>query len=130
MAHPGGRWLVILIGAGLLVAGVGLAAYGLRRKITRHLALARASARTRKGVEVLGMTGNAARGVVFGIAGVFLVVAGASFDPKKAQGLDGSLRKIATTPLGPWLLVAVALGLVIFGIYSWCEARWRIVRPG
>jgi Domain of Unknown Function (DUF1206) len=43
---------------------------------------------------------------------VFLVAAAVSFDAKKAQGIDGSLRKIATTPLGPWLLIAVALGLV------------------
>jgi Domain of Unknown Function (DUF1206) len=130
MAHAGGRWLVALIGVGLLAAGVGLAAYGLRRKFTRHLALAQVSARTRKAVEVLGMTGNTARGIVFGVAGVLLVIAAVSFQPRKAQGLDGSLRKIATTPLGPWLLVAVALGLAIFGIYSCCEARWRVVRPG
>ena len=32
--------------------------------------------------------------------------------------------------LGPWLLVAVALGLAVFGLYSWCEARWRMVEPG
>ena len=24
-----------------------------------------------------------------------------------------------------WLLAAVALGLVLFGVYSCCEARWR-----
>jgi hypothetical protein len=78
--------------------GVGLAAYGLRKKFTRQLAMARMSPRARTVVESLG--------------------------------LDGALRKIATTPLGPWLLVAVALGLVIFGVYSCCEARWRVVRPG
>ena len=27
-------------------------------------------------------------------------------------------------------LHAVALGLVTFGIYSWCEARWRKIQPG
>jgi len=36
----------------------------------------------------------------------------------------------AATPLGPWLLVTVALGLVTFGVYSCCEARWRKVQPG
>jgi hypothetical protein len=50
--------------------------------------------------------------------------------PDKAQGLDGALRKLATTPMGPWLLVVVAPGLVIFGIYSLCEARWRKIQPG
>lgn len=130
MAHPGGRWLVIGIGIGLIAAGAGLAAYGLRKKFTKHLAMSRMSARTRKAVEFLGMAGNAARGVVFAVAGVFLIVAAVSFDPKKVQGLDGSLRKIATTSVGPWLLTAVALGLAIFGIYSCCEARWRVIRPG
>jgi hypothetical protein len=46
------------------------------------------------------VAGKAARGVVFGVAAV-------SFDPEKAQGLNGPLRKIATIPLGPWLLVRV-----------------------
>jgi hypothetical protein len=130
MAHPGGRWLVIGIGAGLFAAGSGVAAYGLRKQFTKVLDTAQMSARTRKAVEFLGMAGNVARGVVFGVAGVLLVIAAVTFDPKEAQGLDGSLRKIATTPLGPWLLVAVALGLVTFGVYSCCEARWRVVRPG
>ncbi len=130
MAHPGGRWLVVLFGIGLLAAGIGLAIYGLRKKFTGTLALARESARTREAVEFLGLAGNVARGTVFGVVGVLLIIAAASFDPQKAQGLDGSLRKIATTPLGPWLLVAVALGLALFGIYSCCEARWRIMRPG
>jgi hypothetical protein len=33
-------------------------------------------------------------------------------------------------PAGCGLLVVVALGLVIFGVYSGCEARWREVKPG
>jgi hypothetical protein len=46
-------------------------------------------------------------------------------------GREGTpVLKLATTPLGPGLLVAVALGLVIFGIYCGCEARWRNVQPG
>jgi hypothetical protein len=39
------------------------------------------------------------------------------------------LRALARTPLGPWLLVAVPVGLAVFGVYSFCEARWRDVRP-
>jgi hypothetical protein len=32
---------------------------------------------------------------------------------------------LAATPLGLWLLVAVAIGLIMFGAFSCCEARWR-----
>jgi hypothetical protein len=42
-------------------------------------------------------------------------------------GIIAVLRARACTPLGPWLLGLVALGLVTFGVYSWCEARWRVV---
>jgi Domain of Unknown Function (DUF1206) len=51
-------------------------------------------------------------GVVFGVAGAFQVVAAASSGPDRARRLDGPLRKIATPPLSPWLLVAVALAIL------------------
>jgi hypothetical protein len=44
-----------------------------------------------------------------------------------AKGVDSALRALAHTPLGPRLLVVVAIGLMMFGVYSWCEARWRAV---
>jgi hypothetical protein len=29
------------------------------------------------------------------------------------------------TPLGPWLLVLVATGLIMFGLFSLCQAKWE-----
>ena len=130
LAHGGGQVLVAVIGVAVAAAGVGIGIYGLRRKFAAYLRTAQLSAPARKVVEGLGVAGYLARGVVFCIAGAFLVDAAVSFDPQKAQGLDGSLRETAGTPLGSWLLLVVALGLVIFGVYSWCEARWRVVEPG
>jgi hypothetical protein len=130
LTHSGGQVLVAGIGVAAAVAGVGVGIYGLRRAFANYLRKAQMSASTRKVVEGLGVAGYMTRGAVFCIVGAFLIDAAVSFDPQKAQGLDGSLRKTAATPLGPWLLFAVALGLVIFGLYSWCEARWRMVEPG
>jgi hypothetical protein len=62
---------------------------------------------------------------VFATAGVFLVYAAVTAKPGQAKGVDAALRALARTPFGPWLLVAVAVGLVLFGIFSCCEARWR-----
>ena len=57
--------------------------------------------------------------------GVLLTTAAVQYDPKQARGVDGALRALRDTPLGPWLLAAVAVGLVMFGIFGFCEARWR-----
>ena len=54
-----------------------------------------------------------------------LVVAAVEAKPQQAKGVDSSLRTLATTPLGPWLLVLVAIGLIMFGVYSCCQAKWQ-----
>jgi len=130
LAHSGGQVLVAGIGVAAAAAGVGMGIYGLHRMFAKYLHTAQMSAVTSKVVEGLGVAGYVTRGAVFCVAGAFLIDAAVSFDPQEAQGLDGSLRKTAATPLGPWLLLAIALGLVVFGLYSWCEARWRMVEPG
>jgi type IV secretory pathway VirB2 component (pilin) len=86
-----------------------------------------AAASTRKVVTWLGEFGGLARAAVFVTVGVFLVVAAAEAKPGQAKGVDSALRALAHTPLGPWLLGLVAVGLVLFGSYSCCEARWRAV---
>jgi hypothetical protein len=130
MSHAGGRWVVLLVGLVVVGAGLAIIVGGVRRTFLKQLSLGQLSARARQSVEALGVVGVVARGIVFAVVGGFLAIAAVTFDAQKAQGLDGAVHKVATTPLGPWLLVAVALGLVTFGVYSICEARWRDVRPG
>ncbi|GAA0279047.1 DUF1206 domain-containing protein [Actinomadura nitritigenes] len=127
MEHPGGRWLVLAVGVGFLAWGVGSVVGAVRRKFLERLNTGRMGPRTRTVVKTLGVVGRASRGVVFGGVGVFLGYAAVTFDPGKAKGLDGTLRQFAGTPAGPWLLIVVAAGLLVFGVYSFCEARWRKV---
>lgn len=127
MRHPGGRVLVIVIGLVLIGAGLFLGFQAWRERFKKNLMLGQMGQRTRRIVEWLGRIGGIARGVVFITAGVFLVVAAAEARPGQAKGIDSSLRELAATPGGPWLLVIVAVGLIMFGLYSCCEARWRRV---
>ena len=122
MRHPGGRILVVVIGVALIGAGIYLGYQAWRKKFMRDLALGRA--RARRVVEWLGEFGGIARGLVFVTAGIFLVIASVTAQPRQAKGVDSALRALAATPLGPWLLLLVAIGLVMFGIFSCCEARW------
>jgi hypothetical protein len=126
---PAGRWLVLVVGLAFVAAGIGIAIRAIQRKFRKRLDLTGASPRTRKVVETLGMVGRTSRGVLFAAAGVFFAYAAITFDPGKAQGVDGTLRRFADTPAGPWLLVVIALGVITFGVYSWCEARYRKVEP-
>ncbi|HEY6278145.1 MAG TPA: DUF1206 domain-containing protein [Streptosporangiaceae bacterium] len=127
MRHPGGQWLIGLIGLVIVIAGVVLAIEGLRRKFLRFLQTSRMSPQTRRIVERLGVIGTAARGAVFALAGVLVVEAAVTHKPGKAGGIDKALLTLRGQPFGEFLLILAALGLIIFGIYCLCEARWRKV---
>ncbi|MFF7828557.1 DUF1206 domain-containing protein [Streptomyces rochei] len=127
MEMPAGQWIVGLAGAGIVVAGVVIAVQALRRSYHKKLKLGGLSPRTRRLVDVTGVGGGAARGIVFAVAGGFAVRAAVDYEPDRAKGLDDTLRSFAETPLGPWLLVLVAAGLVLFGVFSFALARWRRV---
>jgi Domain of Unknown Function (DUF1206) len=127
LKHPGGKVIVFIVGVVVVIAGLALAYQAFKKKFLKHLRLGTASPATRKVVTWLGQIGGVARGVVFGTVGVFLIIAAKDAQPQQAKGIDSALRALAHTALGPWLLVVVALGLVVFGVYSWCEARWRAV---
>ena len=130
MAQPFGRWFVGL--AGLMVIGVGISylyqAY--KAEFQRHFNQHQMSETERNWTKWMGQFGIAARGTVFCIIGIFLVLAALHANAGEAKGLDGALAALAQQPFGPWLLGIVALGFIAYSIYSLIEARYRrITQP-
>ena len=64
---------------------------------------------------------------MFTLIGYGLIKAAVDYDPNKAVGLDGALRKLAHASYGPVLLGIVAAGLIGFAAYSIADARYRKV---
>ena len=125
MREPGGRIIVGIVGAVLIGAGAFLAWRAFTKKFVEEIRTGEMSPQTRRTVVALGRVGGIARGIVFGAAGLFLLIAAVTARAHQAKGVDATLRAFTKTPAGPWLLVLVALGLVVFGLYSFAEARWR-----
>lgn len=125
MTSGAGRLLVGLAGAVIAVVGLALVWQGWHVDFAKKLKTSQMSPSTYNAVKLLGRVGYVARGVVFTIFGVFVVIAAINFDPKKAQGIDVALRAVADAPAGKVLLFLIALGLVAFGLYSFTEVRYR-----
>jgi Domain of Unknown Function (DUF1206) len=127
LRHPGGQVVVAVVGAVIAIVGVALMYKAWQGRFLRRLRMGTASVTARKAVTHLGQIGGIARGAVFVTIGIFLVVAAIDAKPGQAKGIDSALLVFAHTPLGPWLLALVAVGLIMFGAFSCCEARWREV---
>ena len=93
----------------------------------KFLRTAQMSARMRRVVELFGMTGTIARGLVFALAGALVIDAAVTHRASESRGIDKALLILRDQPLGEFLMVLAALGLMVFGVYGLCEARWRKV---
>lgn len=125
MSAPGGEFLVALAGLAVLAAGVYQFQKARKASFLKHLDTSAMSGHTRLWAERLGRLGYGARGVVFGVIGMFLVIAAVQHSPRQARGLGGALATLAQQPFGPFLLGIVAAGLVAYGVYALFSARYR-----
>lgn len=130
MAQPFGQWLVGLAGLVVIAVGISYLYQAYKAKFQRHFKRHQMSETEYNWAKWMGQFGIAARGIVFGIIGLFLVLAALHANASEARGLGGALATLAQQPFGPWLLGIVALGLIAYSIYSLIEARYRrIVQP-
>jgi MFS family permease len=127
LGWPGGRWIVFA----MAIAIAGAALWNLYRAVSGKykdsLKKEQMSARELKWTTRIAFIGLMSRAVVFGLISWFFFKAAADYDAKKARGLDGALRKLATAPYGTFLLSVVAAGLLAFGLFCLIQARYREV---
>ena len=121
MANPFGAVLVGLIGAGIAAIGVYFVVKGARKTFREDVA---PPARWQRLVDMLGTAGYVAKGVAVVIVGALFVIAAVRHDPEEAGGLDGALQSLTTVPGGVIALVAIALGLMLYGVYCFARGLW------
>lgn len=126
MQQPFGHWILGLVGVAIGLYGLHQLIDAWRVDLDDQLALGRMSARARRWAVRAGRLGLAARGVVFGIIGYYVVRAALQSSPSEARGLDTVLDAMRDTP---WLLGVIALGLLAYGVYNLIRARFRVIRP-
>jgi hypothetical protein len=129
MEQPFGRWLVAALGIAIAVFAIAHIRKGFGERYARHVAVQNMRPRTRSAFRLAAHVGMTARGITLGIVGGFLVAAAWRYDPTQVSGLGGALDRLLEQPFGAALLGAVALGLVLFGIYNAFIARFRVIRP-
>jgi len=126
MQQPMGRWIVAAAGVAIAIYGIQQLINAWRVDLDDQLAMGRMSAEGRKWAVRIGRLGLAARGVVFGIIGYYVIQAALGARAERARGFDEVLGAMRDTPV---LLGLVALGLLAYGVYNVIRARYRVIRP-
>ncbi len=117
LSVPGGEWLLYIAAAILAAVGVQQFRKAWKLKFLRHL---EPEAASRAWVAWLGRTGFAARGIVFLVMAWLLLQAARAHSSAAAGGIDEALGSLPRT-----IQIAVAGGVILFGLFSLTEAFYR-----
>ncbi len=122
LAMPGGEFVLLAIGAGLVIGGLVTAGRALTASFTEDLDCDPVQA-TWAGV--LARAGTVAKGAGMVAVGLFTGLAGWQAQPSAARGLGGALETVKDEPLGHALLVLFAAGFIAYGGYAFFKAALR-----
>ena len=126
---PAGWLWLLLLGAVLIVIGGFLVARAVRRTFRERIERDRMGVRAWRTTNVLGTIGYLGRAGLFLVVGGCVTSAAVENDPRNGQGIDGSLRIVASDRAGVVLLWLLAAALVAYGAYMFAEARYRRIGP-
>ena len=115
---PGGHIVVLLAGAALIGTGLYQLVNAAKAEFLKYLDY---HAAHKPWVKWFGRAGYAARGVVFAIIGWSLLQAGMAAEADQASGMAQAIDSLE----GSTLFVLVAVGFLLFGLFSFVEARHR-----
>ena len=117
---PGGEILLYLIGLGFLGAAISQAKKAISGNFMYQL-----DPDVPDFAEPVGRAGYAARAVVFVVLGWQILSHMHSGNPEAVGGIGQALNTLRDTG---WLFIVVAIGLLLFGVYSLIMARYRTIR--
>jgi hypothetical protein len=119
---PGGDLVLAGVALGLLIAGANQLWKAIHCKFMRRL---REGAGQKQWIKWMGRLGYASRGIIFIVVAWTIYRAATDHRPTEAGNLESALDILR----GPYL-TPIAAGLLLFGLFSLVEARFRrIHRP-
>lgn len=130
MSNTAGRWLIGLVGLIVIAVGLYRLSKGVKVDVNDELDLSGMSPARLHWTKRLGAIGEIGRGIGIGLVGFFLVRAAVTYNANEATGLDGALRRLATTSWGVVVVFVVGIGFAAYGIFCLATfTRRRLQAP-
>lgn len=127
LSKPFGQWIIALIGLGFIAFGISQMVQAYKKAFMKRLKQHNMHNQEQWWGKRVGQLGLSARGVVFGLVGVFFIQTAITANPDKTKGLDGALSELSQQPHGAILLGIVAVGFIAYGLFMFVKAKNRVI---
>lgn len=124
LSKPFGEWLLGLIAAIMIGVGIYQIYYGLSEKYRKHADKAGASS-NKNLLLTAGKIGYVARGIVWLVIGWLFTKAAFHSNSSEAGDTSEAFKFLSETSYGSYLLGAVGVGLICYGIFNFIRVRYE-----
>ncbi|TXE13299.1 DUF1206 domain-containing protein [Algoriphagus aquimarinus] len=118
-----GIWVIWIIAVGMALNAIWQCYLGFSGKYMKQIDENPDTKNEYNLVKQSGRYGYVARGVVFGIISFFIIKVSLAHDANALEGTEGALQYLLSLPYGSFLMGAVALGMLGYGIFCFMVAR-------
>ncbi|GAA4003933.1 DUF1206 domain-containing protein [Deinococcus rubellus] len=125
---PGGQLLLGLAGVVLLAVAADQLYSAYSAKFMKRMAFTDVGAQYQGTLKRIGQVGVAARGLLLTIMGIFLLVAAWRDQASIVVSTSGAMGWLRHQPAGQFLLGAVALGTLCYGVWCVIQALYRRIK--
>ncbi len=128
LSKPKGEWLVGVIALILVAIGVYQVYYGLSEKYKKHVQQMNEKTQGSKLLLLSGKIGYPARGIVWLLLSFLLFKAVIESDKHGATDTGGVFTFVENGPFGSYMLAAIGIGLVAYGIFNFIRAKYETMK--
>lgn len=125
LQQPFGQWLVGILAVIIMITGFYQIYYGLSDKYKKNVHGAGMKHEIEEKMVRMGKIGYVARGVVWLVIGYLFLKAALQSDAQEAGGSGDAFQFLESSSYGSYLLGAVAIGLIFYGIFMFMRARYQ-----
>ncbi|PRY12039.1 uncharacterized protein DUF1206 [Pontibacter ummariensis] len=125
LQQPFGQWLVGILGAGTILAGLYQIYYGYSDKYKKNVRGPGLKEDLEEKMIRAGKVGYMARGIVWLIIGYMFLQAALHANAQEAGGSSSAFSFLESAAYGSYLLGAVALGLICYGVFMFMRAKYK-----
>ncbi|RIJ41568.1 DUF1206 domain-containing protein [Pontibacter oryzae] len=125
LQQPFGQWLVGILAAGTMLVGIYQIYYGYSEKYKKKVRSSGLKHEVEHQMIRAGKVGYMARGVVWLVIGYMFLKAALNSNPQQAGGSSDAFQFIENAAYGSFILGALALGLICYGVFMFMRAKYQ-----